>query len=1524
MTRRLITYLATVAVGGMSALGLVPDAAATPSRVSPKEAARQSKHVRKAEKSSVFETVPRLNPGGIKPRNYPDVKSYPSPRETFGAAAPERVSSADAAYIYGGAIFADNWTSDHQPVGVYSFAKNDGSTVKEVAIGEDYIVTGGGVFASDRYHYVSYMSFMGMILAQLYTVDFNTWEVERCINVNVGSVAQDMAYDPTTGNAYGCFMNDNADGWVFGYLNLETGERTHLKDLDLIILSVGVTSKGDVYGVGIDGILYKFDKHTGDRKAVGDTGRRPVYSASGCFDLQTDTFYWECIESDAKARLYTIDLGTGAATYLTDIANNTEFSGMFIPMPDAADDAPAKAEEISAEFNGAALEGYASFTMPSMTFGSSRPLTGELTYVLLLNEQEYARGTAAPGERVSVPVKVMDAGTYRLAVTVENACGTSPVTQTEIWIGGDTPLPVSDLTLRRNASTGLMTLTWSAPAGSVHDGFFDPELTTYDVVRHPGGEKVATDLEETIFTETIPDGEDFILYQYEVTPRSNGITGVSEFSNRVGAGVCDTPYFNAIDSDTDFDALIVENTNGDDHTWKYDDIHTAARCQYSNADNYKMPMDDWIFTPAIRLQSGRMYRLAADLSCYGDYSERAEFAIGTEPDSKAMKTVMEPVTVKNPDPKCHEVYATVETEGKYHFGIHGCSPADRMYLYVDNICVEEGPLVGTPGSVTELSIRPAEQGLLSATLTFKAPVITVDGAELTSISNIDIYRGADKIHSIINPAPGETLTYVDGDAKQSDNVYRIVCVNGKGEGYSVEKSVYVGHDRPGLPVNVRAHEENGNAVITWEAPKTGESGGYFDPSAVTYTVLRANDEKELAVGLTELTFTDENPPLGGFRQEFFQYYVYAQSPAGYGYGQVSNTVSIGEPYGLPFVESFPGGHITKGPWDVRLDEYSEATWKVASEGTAPSCTAFDGDEGLLTFNPGDTEDSEGTLVSSKISIADAADPVVEFRYYSTTMEDCRIYVEVSADDADFVRIGTVNFEDSKGEGWQKAQFRLDAFSGAKAIQISLTPKCPEGIANVHIDAISVKDNYEYNLSARSISAPQRMMVGENSKVTFTVENTGRKTAKDYTLELLRDGKPVQTLEGATTLPDSSRDYVFEVTPKNIWSDRTVWTARIIWEKDLFEGDNTSAEAVTELTRPNYPAVNDLTGKLTDGGDVSLEWSEPTIGTAGGEKTLDDVEQYESFSINGFGDWAVRDYDGASTFGINDNMGGMLQYPNAGTPMAFMVFNPEALGINTIDGMGKPTEWAPHSGEHVFASFSSTSGKNDDWLISPLLPGIEQEISFWVKSVTDAYGYEKFEVYYSTTGIEKSDFKRIGDIRTAPVVWYEEKVTLPAGTRYFAIRCISEDAYIFMLDDLSFYASSSYTGELSLVGYNVYRDDECLTDEPMMEMEYIDTPTDCGSHRYAVTVVYDKGESAYSNIVDIDLSAISQIEAAGVRVVAAKGRLTVIGADGKAVKVFTTDGMTVTSFIGNGNDEILLPADVYVVTVDKTPVKAIVR
>ena len=76
---------------------------------------------------------------------------------------------------------------------------------------------------------------------------------------------------------------------------------------------------------------------------------------------------------------------------------------------------------------------------------------------------------------------------------------------------------------------------------------------------------------------------------------------------------------------------------------------------------------------------------------------------------------------------------------------------------------------------------------------------------------------------------------------------------------------------------------------------------------------------------------------------------------------------------------------------------------------------------------------------------------------------------------------------------------------------------------------------------------------------------------------------------------------------------------------------------------------------------------------------------------------------------------------------------------------------------------------------------------WAKTVSGTYGSEEYAVLYSASGKDVADFQLIKSKTEAPAEWTETAVELPAGARYFAIRCVSNNHTMFVLDDISYEA-----------------------------------------------------------------------------------------------------------------------------------------
>ncbi|MCD8480287.1 MAG: choice-of-anchor J domain-containing protein [Candidatus Cloacimonetes bacterium] len=217
-------------------------------------------------------------------------------------------------------------------------------------------------------------------------------------------------------------------------------------------------------------------------------------------------------------------------------------------------------------------------------------------------------------------------------------------------------------------------------------------------------------------------------------------------------------------------------------------------------------------------------------------------------------------------------------------------------------------------------------------------------------------------------------------------------------------------------------------------------------------------------------------------------------------------------------------------------------------------------------------------------------------------------------------------------------------------------------------------------------------------------------------------------------------------------------------------------SVIEMTEMLDPPTN-LAANVS-GNDVHLSWTAPgDTPPPPPDGFSDDFESYENFTL-AFDPWVLVDVDMSATYGMTN-----ITWPNAYAAMAFMIFNPSATTPPV-------TDLAPHSGAKMAASFASTSAVNNDWMISPMI-SVENGhfFNFWAKSYTAQYGLERFKVGVSTGGTAPANFTMISGASyvQAPVEWTQFSYDLSAYAGQdirVAIQCVSDDAFIFLVDDVS--------------------------------------------------------------------------------------------------------------------------------------------
>ncbi len=1420
-------------------------------------------------------------------------------------------ASADKTLVYGSLIGGSGYGSDI-PYGIYSFPASSADPVTAVEVNSSLNANGGGVLVDDKYYFINFFDTgFGGIFAYFYAYNTESWSLITSNRVQLTSVATDLTYDPVTKKVYGCFLNDTMDGYVLGIMSTADGGVTPIANLNGPLFCIAANKEGELFGIDGSGRLLNFDKSSGSYTLVGTTGFLPKYTQSATFDQKTGVLYWAAM-NDATSGLYTVDTTTGKATFVGNFQGQEEFGGLYIPGQAAVDAAPAAVENLTVTYDVATTASMdISFTMPTTTFDGSA-LSGELDYIISLNDEEKIVSSANAGEPVTERINNMTVGEFTVSVRIRNEAGDSPSEKVRKWIGADTPDAPTNLSATVDGAS--IVLAWNAPERGQHDGYVDASTVNYKIIRYPENRVIADKLTATTYTDT-PDALSISAYWYEVIAFSGNSEGGSATSDKILLGSAFTvPYSETFDRASNFDLFTVIDANGDGITWRFDNSGSAV-CSNSMTEN----ANDWLITPPIHLANDYIYRLRFNAhAASSGWPEKIRVAFGTDRTVDAMTSELFGVTdINTVNSTAQETIFSIDTDDDYYFGFQSVSDAMMFKLSLDDISIEQAASVNAPVSVDDLTLKAGDNGAKSVTVTFTVPATTIKGEALTTVPRVTIRRGNSIVKSLKNQEPGASVSFVDTACELGYNEYTVYASNDFGDAIETTASVFVGFDLPGEPLNVLLKEVDGKAVLTWDAPAAGQNGGYIDTDALTYHILFGNDESTvIAMNVAGNSYTFD--PMPSNSQYAQRYIVFAVNERGVGYGTSSNIIVFGTPYELPFNESFSDASIHYETWGIIDDDIDySGVWEVLSYGTMPSATAQDGDGGLITFLPQYVGD-EAYLYSGKIGIGSAINPVLEFYYFYPNGSTNELVVEASTNGYEFNAIKSIKFAELSGSSeWKKATISLtDCITESGYVQIAFRGIAHDGLTSIHLDNISVTDVLEYNLEASSISAPKRMTVGAESKIAVNVTNVGTKSfyTGEHQVSLYCDGKLVATQSGQFLSPGESYSYTFTHTPDPSSGETASFYAVIESSRDQNLKNNTTATAIVEIKVPHKPVPTELTASVNNS-TVNLAWTAPDVTET--VTQLDDFEDYEPFIIANIGDWTLADVDRQGTAYFNGS------WPHMSEPQAFIVFNAPEIGAD-YDG-GYESDWKAYSGDQCLISFIAETGNTDDWLISPMLSGKEQTISFYIKGVS---GYtDNFEVLTSTatSAINRASFVALKGIGgNAPSAWTEISFTVPAGTNFFAIRHTADvnNGFALLVDDASFQAKAMVTP--SLLGYNVYRNGVKINDETVTVCAFADMLAE-GDIDYNVTALYNIGESAFSNTVTTKVASVDNAAiATRISITTAGQRIIVACAEGEAVSIYNVAGVEIAGFTAESNNSIDVAPGAYIVKVGNYAQTVIVK
>ncbi len=819
----------------------------------------------------------------------------------------------------------------------------------------------------------------------------------------------------------------------------------------------------------------------------------------------------------------------------------------------------------------------------------------------------------------------------------------------------------------------------------------------------------------------------------------------------------------------------------------------------------------------------------------------------------------------------------------------------RSYL------LEADALVESALAVSGLTATPDPDGLKVVDLSFKTPAV--------KLSSITIVRDGEPVKTINNPQSSTSMTFVDENVPNGSHTYTVTSYDAAGNSASAETSCFIGVNRPAVVTGVSVRESNKpqEVIISWNAVDKDIDGKDLPQAYLTYEIYSKDDWGDYSLVAKEIKSTSYTCEVN---PGFVNYCVVAHNDEGLSdYSEVFYTY-VGEGADMPYKESGTHDHDM---FIVSEDPYF--TWGIADYYN-DRLVSIDNDDRFFSFKTSEYGEDVvpgacDAIMLDKINIS-SADAALSFYVYrhEGNANELRVYV---ISEGKKVLLETVKIDElTIVKDWNRVILPLANYNGKSIIPVF------EGLCNnapmVALDCIEVLPLFDYNLSATHIAVPKRVVAGNKFTVSARIENNGLKPVKGWKAQLLYNDKLADEVDGIELGAGQVALAEFDCTLSVASPEKNEYSVRVVCEDDKNPADNTSETVPVILDMPLHPVAAGLIANSYET-TVTLSWTAPDPTDTFADPITDDVESYQSFAENGVGGWTMVDADKGPMAGFYDR-----EIPGIAndTPHSFFVFDSSHEVFN--DEFHESFE--AHSGSKYFAAmYNSDYSAVDDWLISPLLAGCAQTVTLWLRSYDYSY-LEEAEILFTESTPENIEaYKLIGKVTDIPQEeWSMLSFDLPEGATHFAVRCTSPMGYMLLVDDIT-YRPAGKGAPLEIKGYNIYRDGVKINDTPISSTTFNDTVMQEGEYSYAISTVYDKGESKLSQPVTVVVTKSGLSEVVSECLIKVEGNHVSILADAD-IEIFSIDGKCLIS--GNGSLSTTLSTGLYIVKIGGTSRKIMVK
>ncbi len=488
------------------------------------------------------------------------------------------------------------------------------------------------------------------------------------------------------------------------------------------------------------------------------------------------------------------------------------------------------------------------------------------------------------------------------------------------------------------------------------------------------------------YTFTFPKGN--LLLDKEESPLLS-TTFIVDSNAIVSSGIT-PPYSETFDSAASLDTFVIVNANEDKKAdndseqtweWKESELNGAYAQEVAVSGDSK---DDWLISPAIKLEGGRIYKVSLHARALGYWTESFEILAGDRPTQEAMISNLITITALKGEANSDNYfgYFTPSASGDYHIGIHANTTSGGWTLIVDNLEVSGALSEDAPAAVDDLTLSTSPDNNREAVISMKAPNKTINDDDLTYLSKIEVSRNGQILKTFENPIPGEELKYMELVEEAGDYSFTVTPFSSS-EGIASNVKHFIGTRKALSPANVKVieTENKGSVTVSWEDPETDINGDPINPENISYyieKIIHSNGQstpsllKRFVKG-NNYTAMIVNPEAD---QEFYSFAVYAETDGGISEKSESGLIPLGKPYPLPYSDSFSkedsylmSSYAVKGDtlWELYSDEDNNVE-SNHSEG---------GYSGMINGN----HDDSALLFTGKIDLTSASKPVLTYYVY---------------------------------------------------------------------------------------------------------------------------------------------------------------------------------------------------------------------------------------------------------------------------------------------------------------------------------------------------------------------------------------------------------------------------------------------------------------------------------------------------------------------------------------------------------------